>query len=81
MSRFGYEALLSLGVPYHMRCVVDNVNGSTSVANLGGEIIVRNSRGLNVTGFNGSCDILALEGLDNLEVALPSGGQLFGYCC
>lgn len=74
MSRFRYTTLISLSIPYQMKCVVDGVQGTTYASHLGADLIVRNAHSVIVIGHNASCDIASIGGGDTVEVAIPDGG-------
>lgn len=69
------STLLRLDVPFRMPCVIDGVNGTTTVADLGANLVMRNVRGVTVQRHNASCDIVSLDGGVECEVALPPGGS------
>jgi hypothetical protein len=75
MNQFRYEALLSVGIPYRMRCLVDSVDGSITIAHLGADVRIRNTHGVSIDALNASCDIMALDGPNTLNIILPDGGH------
>ncbi len=74
MSRFRYTTLVSLSIPYRMRCIVDGVQGTTYISHLGADLVVRNAHSVIVIGQNASCDIASMDGGDTVEVAIPDSG-------
>ncbi len=75
ITRFTFSTLVSLGVPYDsMAYIIDGVQGTTTVADLGANLRIRNVHGVTVKRLNASCDIVSSDGGVTTEVALPPDG-------
>ena len=74
---YTFQTLISLGVPYDSmsHLIIDGVQGTTDVADLGTDLRIRNVHAVTVKRLNASCDILSADGGVNCEVAIPPAGS------
>jgi hypothetical protein len=72
---YSFSTLVTLGIPFRMPCVIDGVQGTTTVADLGANVVIRNVHAVVVQRLNASCDIISLDGGVSCEVALPPSGS------
>ncbi len=69
------SADLAIGVPFLTPCIVEGVQGTTTVSDLGADLTMRNVHGVLVKRLNASCNIASLDGGVDCEVAIPQGGS------
>ncbi|MBX2992113.1 MAG: hypothetical protein KF749_13230 [Bacteroidetes bacterium] len=69
------SADLTIGVPFLTPCIVEGVQGTTTVSDLGADLTMRNVYGVVVKRLNASCNITSLDGGVDCEVAIPPGGS------
>ncbi len=74
-KRYRYAAEAVFLFPYRYACLVDSVQGTTTISDVGATLTVRNVRDIRVLRQAGSCSISSLGGGVYAEVTIPLNGR------